>query len=76
MPIKDEDHMRKESDDENVHIETPLDSTPPVQVSHSTDNDGENFVERVPEKIEIDPSKKRNIAVGLLFIFSKSDFEF
>jgi hypothetical protein len=65
MPIKYSD----DSDEENVeNIETPeiLENARPVMASHSPDtgNGGENFVERVPEKIEFDPSKKRNFGVS------------
>ena len=69
MPIKYSD----DSDEENVeNIETPIESTAPAMASHSPDtgNVGENFVERAPEKIEFDPSKKRNFAVSSRFIKS------
>lgn len=69
MPLKDD------SDEENVeNIETPLE-TPPVMASPSPDtgNGGENFVERAPEKIEFDPSKKRNFAVSSRFVTFRND---
>ena len=68
MPITDD------SDDENVeNIETPEESTQPVLASHTRDNDRENFVEDVPEKIEFDPSKKRNFAVSSRFVKFRND---
>ena len=53
-----------ESDEEQVHIETPLDTSSAPPVLPDNESHGENFGEHVPEKIEIDPNKKRVFMVS------------